>query len=75
MAREMNNFTSCKFTIEGLDCADCAAKLERDLQDTGGISNVSINFVSGTVEVGFNPIMINQEGVQKRIEKSIEHVV
>ncbi|MCR5795091.1 MAG: cadmium-translocating P-type ATPase, partial [Solobacterium sp.] len=35
-----------KYRITGLDCADCAAKLEGKLSGIEGISNVSISFVN-----------------------------
>ena len=40
-----------KFKIEGLDCANCAASLERELSNIEGIKNVSINFMSGKMIV------------------------
>ncbi len=34
-----------KMGIEGLDCANCAAKLEREITKIEGLKNVSINFM------------------------------
>lgn len=34
-----------KFKITGLDCANCASQLERDLQKIKEIKNVSISFM------------------------------
>ena len=34
-----------KFKITGLDCANCASQLERDLQKVKGIENVMVSFM------------------------------
>ncbi len=35
-----------KFRIKGLDCANCAAELERAIQKVEGISEASISFIT-----------------------------
>jgi len=40
-----------KFAVRNLDCAACAAKIERGLQQTGGIGDVSLDFASLTLHV------------------------
>ena len=35
-----------KFRLEGLDCANCAAELERAIQKIEGIESVSISFMT-----------------------------
>ena len=34
------------YKLEGLDCADCAAKLERKLASIEGITSANINFMT-----------------------------
>lgn len=34
------------YKLEGLDCADCAAKLEKKLADIEGIISANINFMT-----------------------------
>lgn len=34
------------YNLEGLDCADCAAKLERKLAAIEGITSANINFMT-----------------------------
>ncbi|EGG92453.1 hypothetical protein HMPREF0491_01408 [Lachnospiraceae oral taxon 107 str. F0167] len=34
------------YKLEGLDCVDCAAKLERKLAAIDGITSVNINFMT-----------------------------
>lgn len=35
-----------KFKINGLDCANCAAKLESKIQNIEGVNEVSISFMT-----------------------------
>ena len=35
------------FTLENLDCANCAAKMQRGISKIEGVSYVSVNFLSG----------------------------
>ncbi|MGE5372238.1 MAG: heavy metal translocating P-type ATPase [Solirubrobacterales bacterium] len=37
--------------LEGLDCADCAAKLERSISRLSSVQSVSVNFTSGRMEL------------------------
>lgn len=35
-----------KFKIKGLDCANCAAEMEREIQKVEGIETASLSFMS-----------------------------
>ena len=41
----------CKFKIRGLDCANCAAELERKLNKLDGIDEANINFITERMEL------------------------
>ncbi|WP_077893230.1 heavy metal translocating P-type ATPase [Clostridium felsineum] len=43
--------TKKEFSIEGLDCANCAAKIENKLNETNGISYANVNFVTKTLTI------------------------
>jgi Zn2+/Cd2+-exporting ATPase len=43
------HIVSHTFTLEGLDCADCADSIKKVLADIPGVSTVGINFSSGKV--------------------------
>lgn len=38
-----------EFTLEGLDCANCAMKIENGVKGISGVSNCSVNFVTKTL--------------------------
>ncbi len=40
-----------KYTIEGIDCPNCAAKLARLMEQTDGIISAKINFISEKLAV------------------------
>lgn len=51
--------------LEGLDCANCAAKIEREVKGIDGISNASMNFVTKTLTIeagnnGFNDDILDK---------------
>ncbi len=48
-----------KYSIKGMDCADCALSLERSLAQLQGVESVSVNYTTGLLEAnavpGFDP--------------------
>ena len=59
-----------KFKIKGLDCANCAAELERAIQKIDGIESANISFMTEKMEVEYNEA-IKEESIQK-IKKVIK---
>ncbi len=39
------------YELEGLDCPNCAAKIERELKKVEGLSDVSVNFSTRTIDI------------------------
>ena len=35
-----------KFTLEGLDCANCAAKMEKAINELDGVKEATVNFMT-----------------------------
>lgn len=35
-----------KFILEGLDCANCAAKIEREISELNGVDSASVNLMT-----------------------------
>ena len=59
----------CKFRLKGLDCANCAAELERKVQKIEGIENATISFMTEkmTVELPED----RKEELMERIKKVV----
>lgn len=59
--------------LEGLDCANCAAKIEKKVNEINGIDSASINFVTKTLTLGVqNEDYIDTLSQIKDIVKKIE---
>ena len=50
----------------GLDCAHCAAKIERAVQELPGVSSASLNFLTGRLTV---------EGEEQELAELFDHTV
>ena len=62
----MNISMKYKFTINNLDCANCAAKIEKKLNETSDITNAIVNFSKSSLT-----IWTNREGDIKKYLESI----
>ncbi len=60
-----------KFKIKGLDCANCAAELERAINKIEGINSASISFMTEKLEIEYDESRKNEvlENVKKVIKK------
>ncbi len=58
------------FKIEGLDCANCAAELERKIGKIEGVKEVSINFFMQRMSLIYDEN--NKEEIIKKVEKVIK---
>ncbi len=61
----------CKFKIRGLDCANCAAELERKLNKLDGIDEANINFITERMELELYADEDKDE-IIKRVKKLIK---
>lgn len=66
------------FILEGLGCANCAAKIEREVQYVPGVRRASLDFLSKKLALEIDasismPGLIDKiEGIVKRIEPDVE---
>lgn len=61
----------CNFRIKGLDCANCAAELERSINKVKGVDNATISFMTEklVIELDEEKKEIILEDVEKVIKK------
>lgn len=65
-----------KFILEGLDCANCAAKMEREINKLDGVMNANINFMTTKMLIEaeddkMSVIIDNAEKIIKKIEPDV----
>lgn len=60
----------CKFNIKGLDCANCAAELEREIAKVEGVESASISFMSEKLVIELDGT--NKEKVMEKVRKVIK---
>ena len=58
-----------KFKIKGLDCANCAAELERKIQKVEGVDEASISFMTEKLVL---EISDNKDEVMEKVKKVIK---
>lgn len=59
-----------KFKIKGLDCANCAASLERAIQKLEGVESANISFMTQKMEIEYDET--RKEEIMKNIKKVIK---
>ena len=59
-----------RFKIQGLDCANCAAELERAIQKLDGIESVNISFITQKMDIEFDET--RREEIMQNIKKTIK---
>ena len=58
-----------EFTLQGLNCANCAIKIEGSAKALDGVSHASVNFITATLQIKIN------EDYPKDIFKEVERIV
>jgi Zn2+/Cd2+-exporting ATPase len=59
------NSKEIKYSIQGMDCADCALSLERSLAQIEGVEQVNVNFTTGLMEASGT---FNLDELVKRVQ-------
>ena len=59
-----------KFKIKGLDCANCAADLERAIQKVDGIERANINFMTEKMEIEYDET--KKDEIIQKVKKTIK---
>ncbi len=76
--KSANNKLKKEFILEGLGCANCAAKMEDKISKLNGVSNVSVNFMTKSLALEIEEINKTEEliaAAQKIVTNIEAHVV
>lgn len=60
------------YRLVGLDCANCAAKMEKKIKSVDGVNEVVVNFMTTkmTMDIDDN----NTEDIIKKVEQAIKKI-
>lgn len=64
------------FKLEGLDCANCAAKIEKAINELDGVKNATVNFMTTKMVIEaedekISDIIAVAEKIVKKIEPDV----
>ncbi len=62
-----------KFDVEGMTCASCQAHVERAARSCPGVSNVTVNLLSGSMTVDFDESATNAEDICAAVDRAGYH--
>ena len=54
MPNETNKFVRLSLPVEGMTCASCSARVERQLGKLDGVSMASVNYATESADVVFD---------------------
>lgn len=57
------------FLLEGLDCANCAAKIEKAVSELDGVKSASVNFITTKLTIETEEDTVSDE-LLKKIKKT-----
>ncbi len=60
-------FSHRSVSITGLDCPDCAVKLERSIRKIKGVAWASVNYATSVLIFEFEPRQVGVEGIEGRV--------
>ena len=57
------------FAISGMSCVNCAARIEKTLGETAGISRAAVNFAMEELLVEFDDAVVTSESIEEKVTK------
>jgi len=58
------------FKIVGMYCINCKPIVEKQLKDEEAVKRIDIDYMTDSVIVEFDPLLITKEEIKNRLEKS-----
>lgn len=59
---------TCRLTVAGMDCADCAKTIEASLAAIRGVHTAKVNFGGGTANVSYDPNKTDAAALTQRVQ-------
>lgn len=61
------NLMNSTFSIDGLDCADCAAKLEKGIRKLPGVREAQVNFAAAKLKVVYDKTLLEVAQITRTV--------
>lgn len=66
-----------RYTLENLECANCAAKMEEKIKELDGVNSVTVNFITTKMVLDveddkFDSVLAQAKDIIKSIEPYVE---
>lgn len=58
------------FKVVGMYCTSCKPIVEKQLKNEKGVKNIDIDYMTDTVIVGYDPVLITKEEIKDKLDKS-----
>jgi copper chaperone len=58
------------FKVVGMYCTSCKPIIEKQLKDEKGVKRIDIDYMTDSVLVEFDPLLITKEEIKNRLERS-----
>ena len=59
-----------RFKVVGMYCTTCKPIVEKQLKGEQAIKNINIDYMTNSVIVEYDPVLITKEEIKKRLENS-----
>jgi copper chaperone CopZ len=59
-----------RFKVVGMYCTTCKPIVEKQLKGEQAIKNINIDYMTDSVIVEYDPVLITKEEIKKRLENS-----
>ena len=70
ISRVAQELSTSSFTLAGLDCPDCAAKLQSKLSKIEGVAEVLVNFQASTLSVKHDQSLVHRRDIIQAVEEA-----
>ena len=58
------------FKVVGMYCTSCKPIVEKQLKNEKGVKNIEIDYITDSVIVGYDPVLITKEQIKDKLDKS-----
>lgn len=58
------------FKVVGMYCSTCKPIVEKQLEHEKGVKNIDINYMTDSVIIEYDPLLITEEEIKNKLEKS-----